>query len=226
MKQFKVEIEPSLIGGNLGNVVETAKKALDAKANFLHLDVMDGQFVPNLTIGPDIVGEIRKNVPEGFVLDCHLMIYNPESFIEKFIECGCNEITFHIEATEDVTYILDYIKKCNRLSGIALKPDTPIDLVIPYLKLTDKILVMTVEPGFGGQSFMEPMLEKVRLLKAYRDKYKLEYDIQVDGGINFETAKMSVEAGANRLVCGSFFYKQKDLTETVLKFKSLSEDLS
>ena len=220
MSKQKLELEPSLIGGDLGNAVATAKKAVDAGANILHLDVMDGLFVPNFTIGPDIIGKIRENVPEKFRLDAHLMIYSPENFIEKFVEVGCEEITFHVEATEDVRHTIDYIKKCNRYVGLALKPETSVDLVEPYLKDLDKVLVMTVEPGFGGQGFMPDMLNKVKVLDAYRKKYNLNFDIQVDGGINFETGLQSVKAGANRLVCGSFFYKQKDLKGTVSKFHS------
>ncbi|MCH9811976.1 ribulose-phosphate 3-epimerase [bacterium] len=223
MKKHKLELEPSLIGGDLGNAVATAKQAVDAGANILHLDVMDGLFVPNLTIGPDIVGKIRENVPENFHLDVHLMIYHPENFIEKFVKVGCEEITFHVEATEDVRHVLDYIRKCNRYAGLALKPDTPVELVEPYLKDLDKVLVMTVEPGFGGQSFMEEMLNKVKILANYRKKYNLDFDIQVDGGINFDTGLQSVQAGANRLVCGSFFYKQPDLASAVRKFDSFQE---
>ncbi len=226
MKKHILELEPSLIGGDLGNAVATAKAAVDAGANILHIDVMDGLFVPNLTIGPAIVGRIRESVPETFKLDVHLMIYNPDLFIEKFVEVGCEEITFHVEATEDIEYTLDYIKKCNRAAGIALKPESTVELVIPYLKSVDKILVMTVEPGFGGQTFMEDMLEKVEILHDYRKKYNLDFDIQVDGGINYETGLRSVKAGANRLVCGSFFYKQKNLTEAVEKFHSFREVFS
>lgn len=221
MKKLQLELEPSLIGGDLGNAVETAMKAVQAGANILHLDVMDGLFVPNLTIGPAIIGKIRENVPENFILDVHLMIYNPENLIEEFVKVGCNEITFHLEATEEIGYTLNYIKKCNRLSGVALKPSTTVELVIPYLKDLDKVLIMTVEPGFGGQDFLPEMLDKVKILSAYRKRYGLTFDIQVDGGINFETGKQCAMAGANRLVCGSFFYQQKDLKGTVDTFHSL-----
>jgi len=226
MKKHIVELEPSLIGGDLGNAVATAKAAVDAGANLLHIDIMDGLFVPNLTIGPAIVRRIRESVPVDFKLDVHLMIYNPDHFIEKFVEVGCEEITFHIEATEDIEYTLDYIKKCNSSAGIALKPESTVELVIPYLKRVDKVLVMTVEPGFGGQAFMPDMLEKVKILHEYKKKYDLDFDIQVDGGINFETGLTSVKAGANRLVCGSFFYKQKNLAEAVEKFHSFREVFS
>ena len=226
MKKRKLELEPSLIGGDLGDAVGTAMQAVEAGANILHLDVMDGLFVPNLTIGPDIVGKIREKVPEKFRLDVHLMIYHPENFIEKFVEVGCEEITFHVEATEDVRHTIDYIRKCNRFAGLALKPDTPVEMVEPYLKDLDKVLVMTVEPGFGGQSFLEEMLNKVKILANYRDKYDLDFDIQVDGGINFDTGLKCVQAGANRLVCGSFFYKQQDLSAAVEKFHSFEGAVS
>jgi ribulose-phosphate 3-epimerase len=200
--------------------VETAMKAVHAGANILHLDVMDGLFVPNLTIGPAIIGRIRENVPEKCILDVHLMIYNPENFVEEFVKVGCNEITFHIEATEEVAHTIGYIKRCNRFVGLALKPDTTVELVIPYLKEVDKVLIMTVEPGFGGQVFLPEMLNKVKILAHYRKKYGLSFAIEVDGGINFETGKQCAIAGANRLVCGSFFYQQKDLKEAVNHFHS------
>lgn len=219
----QLELEPSLIGGDLGNAIATARQAVDAGANILHCDVMDGHFVPNLTIGPDIIGRIRESVPEDFVLDVHLMIYNPDRYIEDYIKKGAQEITFHIEATEDVRHTVEYIRKCNCLAGLALKPESSVELVIPYLKDIDKVLVMTVEPGFGGQSFMSDMLEKVKILAAYKKKYDFSYDIQVDGGINYETGLESVKAGANRLVCGSFFYKQPDLKAAVDKFHSYRE---
>lgn len=220
MRKDILELEPSLIGGDLGNAVETAKLAVEAGANLLHLDVMDGHFVPNFTIGPDIIGKIRENVPEHFRLDVHLMIYGPENYIENFARVGCEEITFHLEATEDVAYTIKYIRNCNRYAGLAIKPETPVDMVFPYLESIDKVLVMTVEPGFGGQSFLSEMLEKVRILHECKKKYNLSFDIQVDGGINFETGLESAKAGATRLVCGSFFYKQKDLKKTVETFHS------
>ncbi|MCH9620861.1 MAG: Ribulose-phosphate 3-epimerase [Chlamydiia bacterium] len=220
---LQLELEPSLIGGDLGNAIETARKGVKAGARILHLDVMDGHFVPNLTIGPDIIGRIRESVHEDVILDVHLMIYNPDKYVEKYVEVGCQEITFHIEATEDVRFLIDYIKKCNCMPGIALKPESSVELIIPYLKDLDKILIMTVEPGFGGQSFMGDMLEKVRILSAYKKKYNFTYDVQVDGGINYDTGLESVKAGATRLVCGSFFYKQPDLKGAVEKFHSYRE---
>ena len=219
----QLELEPSLIGGDLGNAIETAQKAVKAGASILHCDVMDGHFVPNLTIGPDIIGRIRESVPENFILDVHLMIYNPDRYVERYVEVGCQEITFHIEATEEVRYMIDYIRKCNRYVGLALKPETSVEMVIPYLKDLDKVLIMTVEPGFGGQAFMSDMLEKVRILAAYKKKYNFDYEIQVDGGIDYDTGLESVKAGATRLVCGSFFYKQPDLKKTVEKFHSYRE---
>jgi ribulose-phosphate 3-epimerase len=223
MKKNILEMEPSLIGGDLGNAVKTAMDAVEAGANILHLDVMDGHFVPNFTIGVDIIKKIRENVPKEFGLDVHLMIYNPDDFIESFVKAGCDEITFHVEATEDVEHIISYIKKCNKYAGLALKPETSVELVIPYLKNLDKVLVMTVDPGFGGQKFLEEMVEKVEILHSFKKKYDLDFDIQVDGGINYQTGLICAKAGATRLVSGSFFYKQKNLKEAVEKFHSYRE---
>jgi ribulose-phosphate 3-epimerase len=220
MKKNTLEMEPSLIGGDLGNAVQTAMDAVNAGANILHLDVMDGHFVPNFTIGVDIIGKIREKVPEKFRLDVHLMIYSPDNFIESFVKVGCEEITFHVEATEEVDYVLSYIRKCNRFAGLALKPETSVEMVFPYLKNLDKVLVMTVDPGFGGQKFLDSMVEKVKILHEFKTKYHLDFEIQVDGGINYETGLTCVKAGATRLVCGSFFYKQKNLKEAVERFHS------
>ena len=210
----QIMIEPSLIGGDLGAINTEVITCQKAGAKSIHLDVMDGLFVPNFTLGPDIVQSVRKTVPE-MLLDVHLMIYSPANFVESFIAAGADEITFHLEATEDVEYTIDYIRKCNRKVGLAIKPETSPTLVMPYLELLDKVLVMTVSPGFGGQSFMEDMLEKVRFFAKELQMRQLPTQIQVDGGITEETGKACIAAGATRLVTGSYFFRQEDKAHVI-----------
>ena len=210
----RVYVEPSLIAADWGRMAEEARLCIEAGAEILHLDVMDGHFVPNLTMGPAMVEAIRKAVPTA-ILDVHLMLYNPDDYIEKFIRAGADEITFHLEATEEVEHNLRYIRTCGRKSGLAIKPDTSESLLVKYLDMADTILIMTVEPGFGGQKFMPDMLEKVRFIRGLTDKV----NIQVDGGITYETAKESVAAGANRLVSGTHFFKQSDRRVAVQRYQ-------
>ena len=219
-KEF-IQVEPSLIGGRMGRVCDETISCVEAGAEMLHLDVMDGHFVPNFTMGPATVLEVRKVVTKEIFLDCHLMIYQPDAYIEKFIESGADGITFHLEATEDVEFTLDYIKKCGKRAGLAIKPETSVEMLFPYLGTADLFLIMTVQPGFGGQSFMPDMLEKVKLLRAAATRINLKPHIQVDGGIDYDTGKQSVEAGANLLVSGSHFFKQPDRKQAVEKYNSL-----
>ena len=219
MKEF-IYFEPSLIAADWGRMADEAKSCFDSGAEILHLDVMDGHFVPNLTMGPALVKAVKKAVP-NMILDVHLMLYNPDDYVEKFIEAGADEITFHLEATEEIEHILNYIRVCGKKSGLAIKPETSETLLLKYLDQAHKLLIMTVEPGFGGQSFIPEMLDKVRFLRDSATKLDIAIDIQVDGGINYETGKASIEAGANRLVTGTHFFKQKDRKEAVCKYNEL-----
>lgn len=221
MKKEFIQVEPSMIAADWGNMAEDARLSVDAGAEILHLDVMDGHFVPNLAIGPDLVAAIRRNVSKSVKLDVHLMIYQPENYIERFVKAGADEITIHLEATEEIAHALKYIKTCGCEAGLAVKPGTSETLLLPYLGEVDKILIMTVEPGFGGQAFMADMLEKVTFIREEMEKLGLKKDIQVDGGINFETGAASVAAGANRLVTGSHFFKQPNRKEGVDKYNKL-----
>lgn len=216
------QLQPSMIAAKWEAFGEEAKRCKAAGVRMLHLDVMDGQFVKNLTMGPDMVKAMKKVVPD-LVLDVHLMIYSPEEYIERFIEAGADEVTFHLEATEDVFYNLDYIQKSNKKAGIAIKPDTSETLLLKFLEQVDKILIMTVEPGFGGQPFMENMLDKVKFIRQKAEEIGRKIDIQVDGGVTLETGKRCIAAGANRLVAGTFFFKQDDLGKAHCDFKSLFE---
>lgn len=220
MKENFIQLEPSMIAANWAKMGEESRRALEAGALILHLDVMDGHFVPNLTMGPDMVAAIKESVPNA-ILDVHLMIYSPDNYIEPFVRAGADEITFHLEATEEVEHVIDYIKKCNKKVGLAIKPETSETLLLKYLPILDKVLIMTVDPGFGGQAFQEEMLEKVFFIRQKADQMHLSLDIQVDGGIDFTSGEKSIRKGANRLVCGTHFFKQKDLKETILKYNAL-----
>lgn len=211
-----------MIAASWDRMGEEADACARAGIEILHLDVMDGHFVRNLTMGPDMVRAIKKRVPQ-LILDVHLMIYSPEDYIEAFVEAGAEEITFHLESTENVEHTIDYIKKCNRKAGLAIRPETSESLVMKYLGKVDKVLVMTVEPGHGGQKFMPKMLEKVKFLREQLKANHLKTDIQVDGGVDLKTGKESVLAGANRLVCGTYFFKQEDKKATVKAFKELKK---
>ncbi len=203
-----------------GRFADEARLCVEAGSEILHLDVMDGHFVPNLSMGPDMVAAVKRAVPKA-ILDIHLMVYNPDRYIENFVKMGADEITFHLEATEDVEYVLKYIRTCNRSPGLAIRPETSESLVFPYLTLVDKILVMTVDPGFGGQAFLPDMLSKVEGIYEVCKKSKLSIDIQVDGGINYETGRASVEKGANRLVIGTDYFRQKDRKKAVQHYNEL-----
>ena len=175
----------------------------------IHLDVMDGVFVPNSSFGLAVLEALRKKTDIFF--DVHLMIVNPEKYVERYItECGADLVTFHLEATDVPDECLAMIKKHGKKAAVSVKPKTPIETVYPYLDRCDMVLIMTVEPGFGGQSFMADMLEKVQKLRAEIERRGLDIDIQVDGGINAQTSKMAVAAGANVLVAGSAVFKAED----------------
>ena len=203
-----------------GRFAEEARLCVEAGSEILHLDVMDGLFVPNLSMGPDMVAAVRRAVPKA-VLDLHLMVYSPDRYIETFVRHGADEITFHLEATEDVEYMIKYIRKCNRSPGLAIKPETPESLLFPYLTLLDKVLIMTVDPGFGGQAFIPEMLSKVEGVYQVCKKAKLSLDIQVDGGVTYETGRQAAEKGANRLVIGTDYFHHKDRKKGVEQYNKL-----
>ena len=206
---FMIYIAPSLLAADFANLQSEVKKMSDSGANYLHLDVMDGVFVPNSSFGLAVLEALRKKTSMFF--DVHLMIDKPEKYIERYItECGADLVTFHLEATDIPDECLAMIKKHEKKAAVSVKPGTPIEAVYPYLDRCDMVLIMTVEPGFGGQSFMPDMLDKVKKLRAEIESRGLDIDIQVDGGINSETAKLAVLAGANVLVAGSAVFKAAD----------------
>lgn len=220
MKHSQIEVAPSILSGDFGKLSAEAKRIEKAGADAIHLDIMDGHFVPNLTFGPRAVAAINRAT--DLFLDVHLMIYSPFNYVERFIEAGADRITFHLEATEEIEDTIQYIKKCNAQVGISLRPETSVELLAKYLDQIDLVLIMTVNPGFGGQKFMEEMVEKIRFIKMAREKRDLKLKIQVDGGINAKTAKACVEAGADVLVAGSYLFGLSDMETGIQLLKGLN----
>ncbi len=213
----KILVEPSIFCSDLGRIAEEAKRVEGAGADAIHIDFMDGHFVPNLALCPDILAAINRTTE--LFLDVHLMVYSPFDYIEGCIAAGADRLTLHIEATEAVDEVLDYIRKCNVQASLALSPETSFEMVERYLPKCSSLLLMAVHPGFGGQVFMPEVLGKIERARAAVDAHKLSTIIQVDGGINLETGKQCVEAGAHALVSGSYLFSQIDLKTAIAKLK-------
>ena len=203
-----IKVSPSVLAADFSRLLEEVKSIEAAGADMVHLDVMDGMFVTNISFGLPVIASLRKNTDMFF--DVHLMIDRPERYIARFIEAGADLVTFHYEATEDSEAALDMIRSSGKMAGISVKPGTPVEDIFPLLDKCDLVLVMTVEPGYGGQAFIPETLDKIRKLRCEIEKRGLNIDIQVDGGINEETAKLVKEAGANNLVAGSYVFKASD----------------
>lgn len=206
----KIFISPSILSADFANLERDIKIVENAGADWLHVDVMDGHFVPNITIGVPVVASIRKVT--SMPLDVHLMIENPEKYIEVFAKAGADILTFHYEAVSDLKKIIKLIKSFGIKAGMSIKPKTHYDAVFPYLNELDMVLIMTVEPGFGGQKFMTDCAEKIPLI---REKAPKNLIIQVDGGINAETARICTAYGANSLVAGNYIYKSDDIKSAI-----------
>ena len=206
---MKVKISPSILGGSFSNIEKIIIDLDKSKAEYIHFDVMDGDFVPNLTFGPKFISNVRKF--SNKVFDVHLMINRVEKFLDDYIRAGSDIITFHIEINEDIENIIKKIKAKGIKCGLAIKPKTSWSEIQPYLQLIDQVIIMTVEPGFGGQEFMNDQVDKIKNISNYIKLNNLRVGIEIDGGINFETGQTCVEAGANILVAGSFLFNQGDL---------------
>jgi ribulose-phosphate 3-epimerase len=203
-----IKVSPSVLACDLSRLSDEVNSIESAGADMVHLDVMDGAFVTNISFGLPVIASLRKN--SNMFFDVHLMINKPERYIERFIDAGADLVTFHYEACEEPLAAVKLIRAHGKKAGVSVKPGTPVQCVYPLLDDCDLVLIMTVEPGYGGQAFMPEMLQKISELRAEIERRGLNVDIQVDGGINAETGKLVREAGANNLVAGSYIFKDKD----------------
>ena len=217
----KIQISPSILSADFSQLGNEIKKLEEAGADLIHVDVMDGHFVPNITIGPPVIKALRKYTDLPF--DVHLMITPVHKYIENFATAGSDIITIHPEATDNLKDSIKLIKNLKKKVGISLNPNTGIDIIEDYLNKIDLVLIMSVYPGFGGQKFIVDVLEKIKTLNNFREKNNLKFDIEVDGGINFSNSKEVIKAGANILVSGTTIFRENngDIKKNIETLKSI-----
>ena len=216
----KIQISPSILSADFSQLANEIKRLEDGGADMIHVDVMDGHFVPNLTIGPPVIKSLKKH--SSILFDVHLMISPVHKYIKAYADAGADIITIHPEATNDINSSISLIKELNKKVGVSLNPKTKVDIIIEHLDKIDLVLIMSVNPGFGGQKFMPEVLSKIGELKKLRSTKDLDFDIEIDGGINFENSKIAIQAGANILVSGTTIFKSNngDIKKNIELLKS------
>ena len=216
----KIQISPSILSADFSQLGNEIKRLEEGGADMIHVDVMDGHFVPNLTIGPPVIKALRKY--SSMIFDVHLMISPVHKYIESYSDAGADIITIHPEATDDLKESITKIKKLNKKVGVSLNPESKIDIILEFLEDIDFVLIMSVNPGFGGQKFMPEVLTKIKELKKIQEEKKLNFDIEIDGGINFDNSRDAINAGANILVSGTTIFKSNngDIKKNIELLKS------
>lgn len=217
-----IYLSPSMLSIDFTKIGEQLTMIEEAGTPYIHLDVMDGLFVPNISFGIPVIKGIRK--ASNMIFDAHLMIVEPEKYVEEFRKAGADIINFHLEATKDPKKVIDLIRNTGAKVGITIKPKTPVDDLKKYLADVDMVLVMTVEPGFGGQKFMEDQVPKIRQLAEWKKELNLNYDIQVDGGITMDNVRIVLDAGANVIVAGSAVFGKEDIAEAAKGFMEVFKE--
>lgn len=215
-------LAPSLLAADFTRLGEQIRETQEAGAQYLHIDVMDGVFVPSISFGMPLIESIRPVSSQFF--DVHLMIVHPEKYIEEFVRCGADGITFHLEAAQDPQSIIDKIHQCGAKVGISIKPGTALEEVFPYLEQIEMVLIMSVEPGFGGQAFIPGAYERIRQMREYIDAHGLNVKIEVDGGVGKKNVREVLNAGADVFVAGSGVFRKNSISDNVSKFLEAFEE--